>query len=74
MAKVSKGRISGVNGMTVHTSAELRALSASLEHQALDSRSPDDPEWLRRRAARLSRLAEKKEQALDHKKTQTKRR
>ena len=67
MAKVKKGRISGVNGMDAHTSCELFAWAAALGAQAKDPGNEDDLKWLYRRADRLMVLATAKEKALEHK-------
>src|ERR1700736_2246698 len=67
MAKVTKGRISGVDGMDAHTSFELFAWAAALRAQATDAGNEDDLKWLFRRADRLTVLATAKEKALEHK-------
>jgi hypothetical protein len=72
MAKVSRGRISGVNGMNAHSARGLLAWAKRLERQTQDPRNEDDPRWLRRQAEKLRRLADKKVVALTHKIRQSK--
>jgi len=67
MAKVSQGRISGLNGMQVHTAAELFAWADHLRAQAIHPDNADDPKWLLRRADRLTALAKAKEKSREHK-------
>ncbi len=70
MPKLEKGRLSGVYGMKIFTSAELRALAESWERQIQDPLNQDDPRWLRRWAEEVRRLAAKKEKAKAHKERQ----
>ncbi len=67
MPKVSSGRLDGLHGMRSFTAAELFAMADDLDRQAADPTTADDPRWLRRRAARVRRLAEQKQHALVHK-------
>ena len=67
MAKVKKGRISGVDDMDSHTSCELFAWAKALRTQAADPDNEDDLKWLHRRADRLAVLATAKEKSLEHK-------
>lgn len=55
--------------MDGHTAEELHALADTLQSQASDPASKDDPKWLKRRADRLRALADKKQKALEHKMT-----
>jgi hypothetical protein len=73
MAKVSRGRISGVDGMNAHSAAGLLAWAKRLEHQTRNPRNEEDPRWLWRQAEKLRRLAEKKVAARAHKVRQLKR-
>jgi hypothetical protein len=73
MAKVSRGRISGVDGMNAHSAVGLLAWAKRLERQTRDPRNEDDPRWLRRQAKKLRRLADKKVAARAHKARQSKR-
>lgn len=66
MPKVSKGRISGLTGMDVHTASELFALADQLRTQAADPANTDDPKWLLRRADRIAALARKKAKSVEH--------
>jgi hypothetical protein len=70
MAKLRKGRLDGVYGMTTFTSAELRAWAEQVEAQIRDPQNRDDPRWLRRWAEDMRQLAEKKEKAKAHKERQ----
>ena len=72
MAKIVRGRISGMCGMEPHTSVELHAWADRFEWRSRYSDSIDDPGWLRRWAKRLRCLAEQKAKARDHKTGQRK--
>ena len=65
MAKISRGRLDGIHGMSSFTSEELTALADRLEAQVHDPLNTDDPRWLRRWAAKVRRLAAQKEQAFE---------
>jgi len=67
MAKLDKGRLSGLDGMRRHTAEELYAYAGDLEAQIVDPRNSDDPEWLRVWANRIRRLADQKIAAREHK-------
>ena len=67
MAKVERGRLSGLDGMETFTSAELLAWADRLEGQIQDPQNRDDPRWLRRWAEKMRRLAAQKEKAKAHK-------
>jgi len=67
MPKIERGRISGLEGMESHSSAELLAWAGSLEAQIIDPRNSDDPKWLQRWADKMRRLAAQKERAHAHK-------
>lgn len=60
MAKIERGRLSGIDGMRRHTAEELYSYARDLETQAADPQNTDDPVWLRRRAERIRRLADAK--------------
>lgn len=70
MAKIERGRISGLHGMTSWSSVELFAWAAELEKQIQSPFNKDDPRWLQRWADKIKRLAVKKEKAKIHKKRQ----
>lgn len=53
--------------MERHTAEELHALADTLQSQASDPATKDDPTWLKRRADRLRALAVKKQKSLEHK-------
>jgi hypothetical protein len=65
MPKISRGRLDGIHGMSSFTSTELVALADRLEAQVRDPLNTDDPRWLKRWAAKVRRLAQQKERALD---------
>ena len=67
MAKLSRGRISGLDGMENHTAEELYIWADELETQIKDPKNEDDPRWLSRWAEKLRTLARQKEKALEHK-------
>ncbi len=67
MAKVASGRLDGLYGMSSFTAAELHICADNYEARASNPADPDAPGWLRRRAARLRRVALQKEQAAEHK-------
>lgn len=67
MPKIERGRLSGLYGMQTHTCADLYASANYYETQVNDPLNTDDPRWLKRRADRLRRLADKKLKALVHK-------
>jgi hypothetical protein len=65
--KVEQGRLFGLDGMGSHTAEELDELADQHLHRIDDPKNTDDPKWLKRRAARLRKLARQKETALEHK-------
>jgi hypothetical protein len=67
MAKLQKGRLSGIYGMRTFTSAELLAWADKLENQIHDPQNQDDPRWLQRWADDMRRLAAQKEESQAHK-------
>jgi hypothetical protein len=69
MAKVARGRISGPNGMQAYTAEELQSWSKTYEMQATSPCRcwPDDPNWLKRWADQIGRVAASKEKAREHK-------
>lgn len=67
MPKIEQGRLSGLDGMQTHTCADLYAAANDYEAQINDPLNTDDPRWLKRRADKLRRLADKKYKALVHK-------
>ncbi len=67
MPKVEQGRLFGLYGMGSYTFEELDRLADEHLQRIHDPENTDDPKWLRRRAARLRKLARQKEQALEHK-------
>lgn len=72
MAKPSQGRFDGLYGMRKFTAQELFTWADQYE-----SRIPanfDDPKWLQRRADRIRRLAIAKEQSLELKLREARRR
>jgi hypothetical protein len=72
MAKVDSGRFDGLYGMASFTAAELHAHADHLEARAADPTDADATGWIRRRAARLRRVAAQKERAAEHKARRTK--
>ena len=70
MAKVERGRLSGLHGMSSFTSAELLSWAGELERQIKSPYNQDDPRWLQRWADKMKRLAAKKEKAKAHKERQ----
>jgi hypothetical protein len=72
MPKIEKGRISGFHGMDSHTAAELYAWADKLEAQIQDPANPDDPNWLKRWAEKMRRLATVKEKMQAHKRSRRK--
>ena len=77
MAKLLRGRIvvvrprfSGFAGMDSQTAEELHTWADRMDRRSRYSDPADDPRWLSRRAKLLRRLAEQKEQALEHKERQ----
>ena len=73
MAKLSSGRLSGLDGMEKHSAEELYAWADELEAQIKDPSNQDDAKWLMRWAEKMRALARKKEKALEHKLRQGKR-
>lgn len=67
MAKILRGRISGLYGMESHTAEELHAWANRFERRARYSEPIDDPGWLTRWSLRLRSLAEQKDKAREHK-------
>jgi hypothetical protein len=74
MAKVSRGRLSGVDGMNTHSAPGLLAWAKRLELQVKDPRNQDDPKWLHRQSEKIRQLADKKLAGRLHKLLQMKRR
>jgi|GEM_PF-2927830 len=72
MAKIERGRVSGFNGMESHTAEELYAWADKLEAQIDDPENTDDTRYLRRWAAKMRKLASRKEKARQHKNQQRK--
>ncbi|MGE0128383.1 MAG: hypothetical protein AB7U82_09915 [Blastocatellales bacterium] len=70
MAKIERGRISGLHGMASFTSAELLQWAQRFEAQITDPKNTDDPKWLQRWADKMRRLAAKKQKAHAHKERQ----
>ena len=77
MAKVIRGRLCGLHGMTVFTAEQLhdRARHFALRSK-LASRGPgwqaDDERWLNRWSRKIERVADRKDKARDHKESQRK--
>ncbi len=67
MPKLLSGRLDGLWGMTSYTSQELFNIADDIEKQIAHPNNQDDPKWLKRRAERVRKLAEKKERSLEHK-------
>jgi len=74
MAKIQRGRLSGIHGMRRHTAEELYAHVRDLEAQMADPLNRDDPRWLRQWAERIRRLADEKMAAREHKKSNSRHR
>jgi len=74
MAKLDKGRLSGLDGMRRHSAEELYAYARDLEAQIEDPQNPDDPRWLHDWAAQIRHLADTKVAAREHKSAQAGRR
>ena len=74
MAKIERGRLSGVYGMRKHTAEELYSYARDLEAQIADPNNRDDPKWLRRSIAQIRTLADEKVAAQEHKDARAKRR
>lgn len=70
MAKVERGRLSGVYGMKAYTVRELDALADSYLEKIADPTNSDDAKWLNRRSTRLRNLARQKEKSIEHKESQ----
>ena len=62
----------GVWGMRKFSSEELFEIAKDYEHKLRDPENTDDPKWLKRRINRITLLAEQKEKAKEHKKSQNK--
>ena len=75
MAKIEKGSLDGAFRIRMQTFnvERLRHWAAELESQIDDPKSTDDPKWLQRWADRINRLADRKEQSIEHKQMQSKR-
>jgi cyclopropane fatty-acyl-phospholipid synthase-like methyltransferase len=73
MAKILRGRISGLYGMESHNAEELHGWADRFERHANYSDPCDDPGWLRRWAKRLRGLAGQKQKAREHKAAQQRR-
>lgn len=67
MAKILRGRISGLYGMESHYVEELEAWARRWETWAGIPSKIHDPRWLLRWAKRLQCLAEQKDRARRHK-------
>jgi len=67
MAKLDKGRLSGIDGMRRHTAEELYAYADDLDAQIEDPINRDDSRWLRDWADRIRHLADEKIAAREHK-------
>ena len=67
MAKIERGRISGLDGMESHSAMTLYAWADRMEAQIKDPLNRDDPRWLQRWADKMRRLASKKELNVTHK-------
>jgi hypothetical protein len=67
MAKLFRGRLSGVDGMEERTAEELYAWADELEAQINDPSNQDDPRYLTRWVEKMRTLARQKEKALEHK-------
>jgi len=72
MAKLDKGRLSGLDGMRRHTAEGLYAYAKDLEAQIADPLNTDDPRWLRDWADRIRQLADEKLAAREHKELEAK--
>ena len=70
MPKLLRGRIDGTDGMNRFTALELHEIADEIEVEIKNPNSTDDPKWLLRSATKIRILAEKKEEALEHKKAQ----
>lgn len=60
----------GVWGMSRFTATELHLIADDYEAQIKDPDSTDDLKWLLRRAKKTRNLAEQKEKALEHTRSQ----
>ncbi|MEM7678818.1 MAG: hypothetical protein AAF449_22780 [Myxococcota bacterium] len=72
MPKLDCGRLDGLDGMAGFTAEELYDRAKELEAKASDPASQDDPRYLKRWAAKVRNLAERKEKSLEHKTGQRK--
>ncbi|HUF73639.1 MAG TPA: hypothetical protein VMR74_12150 [Gammaproteobacteria bacterium] len=70
MSKIEKGRLDGVSGMRKFSAIEHFTIADDIEAQINSPNNTDDPKWLRRRAERVRRLAEQKQQSTEHKSRQ----
>jgi hypothetical protein len=69
MAKIERGRLDGVWGMGKFTADDIHGMADAYEADLIDPRNTDDPSWIRRRIAKLRRLASRKEKSLEHKRS-----
>lgn len=67
MPKISRGRLSGFNGMNGHTAEELLAWADKFDAKILDPKNTDDPRYLKRWASKMRSLAAQKVRACEHK-------
>lgn len=72
MPKLERGRLDGLYGMAGFTAEELYDRAKELQAKACDPASQDDPRYLTRWAAKIRKLAERKEKSLEHKTGQRK--
>jgi len=70
MPKIRGGRLDGVWGMAKFSAVELHQMADKFEAEINNLDSPDDPKWLQRWANKIRKLAEQKEKALEHKRSQ----
>jgi hypothetical protein len=73
MPKVKRGRLDGLSGMTTFTAEELFRWSAKYETRVNRSPPPGHPNWLKRRAVRLAKLAASKDKMRVHREQQKRR-
>jgi hypothetical protein len=75
MAKIELGSLDGVFRVRMQsfTIEQLRNWADQLESQNQDAENTEDPEWLQRWANRINRLADRKEQSIEHKQLQSQR-
>lgn len=73
MPKVKRGRLDGLWGMATFTADDLFRWSAKYETRAKRLPPPGHPDWLKRRAVRLAKLAASKEKMRNHRERQKRR-